>query len=892
MPRPDSRHFRKLGAHAQAMLEWSLDAVISADERGVILAWNRQAEAVFGWKREEIEGRLLVETIVPPSQRAAHLEGLRRFLNTGQQTLLNRRIEVTGLRKDGTEIPVELTIVPEPVRRGWIFTAFIRNLAEERRVQQALVETEERFRSAFHNAGTGMCLVGLDGRFLEVNRPLCALLGYREEDLLTMRFSAVTHPEDRSASLELARRMIGGELESARLEKRYIHRDGRVIFAVIATSLLRGRGGAARCFVTQVQDLTARRVAEEALRESEEKFRGAFEHAGIGMCLLSPEGRFIQVNPRLCRMLEVPEGELMGREAAEFTHPEDREATKVTLRRLLEEGRVEAEMGTRYVRRDGREVWAHLTASVVRGPAGEPRYIVAEIQDVTRRKLAEEELSRSEKTYRNLFENNPGPMWVFDLETHRFLAVNDAAVEKYGYTRSEFRGMTIFDVRPPHERARLRRLLETRGAGTLTPEEWIHRTKDGKEFWVEVTAHKLRFEGREAVLVAVSDLTERRRAEEALRRSESQLQQSAKMEAIGRLAGGIAHDFNNLLTVIQGFAQLLAKKGPGTAELDEIRQAAARGAALTHQLLAFSRRQVMTPQVIDLNARVTGMDLMLRRVIGENIELALRLEPGLASVTADPGQVDQVILNLVLNARDAMPGGGRLTIETRGSSGPEPAGGPWVTLIVSDTGAGMDAATLTHIFEPFFTTKEGRGTGLGLATVYGIVQQSGGQVRVASEPGRGASFRVFLPATASIPARPELAAATGPWRGAETILVVEDDPAVRSLLSALLRQNGYAVLVAEDAEQALALSEADPRPIHIVVSDVVLPRLPGPEMVRRLRHKRPGIRALFMSGHVDDSLARPGALTSDEGFLPKPFTDEALTRRVRELLDSRAPLGR
>jgi PAS domain S-box-containing protein len=608
------------------------------------------------------------------------------------------------------------------------------------------------------------------------------------------------------------------------------------------------------------------------------------------MCLVSPAGRFIQVNPHFCRMLGLAETELVGRGMEEVTHPDHREATRVTLQRLLDGGRVEAEMGTRYVKRDGGEVWAQLTATAVRGGEGDLRYVVAEIQDVTRRKIAEEALSRSEKTYRNLFENHPGPRWVFDAQTLRFLAVNDAAVRVYGYSRAEFRSMTVFDVRPPEEVPKLQELLRSRGPGATEPEEWLHRKKDGTDFWVSVTAHRIRFEGREAVLVGLEDLTEKRRAEAALRRTESHLQQAAKMEAIGRLAGGIAHDFNNLLTVIQGFAQLLSKKGPGSPELDEIRQAAARGAALTHQLLAFSRRQVLSPKVIDLNARVQGMDLMLRRVIGENIELALRLEPGLAPVEADPGQLDQVILNLVLNARDAMPAGGRLTVETHGTTGPEPPGGPWVTLVVTDSGAGMDVGTMTHIFEPFFTTKDGRGTGLGLATVYGIVQQSGGQVRVTSEPGRGSSFRVYLPASSALPLKPDHAAASGPWRGAETVLVVEDDPAVRALVSAILRQSGYIVLAAGDAEQALALAESDPRPIHLAVTDVVLPRLPGPELVRRLRARRPRLLALFISGHVDDALSRPGAVSADESFLAKPFTDESLARRVRELLDSRAPI--
>ncbi|MGH7171399.1 MAG: HDOD domain-containing protein [Gemmataceae bacterium] len=391
-------------------------------------------------------------------------------------------------------------------------------------------------------------------------------------------------------------------------------------------------------------------------------------------------------------------------------------------------------------------------------------------------------------------------------------------------------------------------------------------------------------------------------SEAALRRSEEQLRQAQKMEAIGQLAGGVAHDFNNLLTIISGYSDLLLNGilGPQDSAREavtEIRKAAERATTLTRQLLAFSRRQVLNPQVLVLNSVIQDMDKMLRRLIGEDVQLASLLAANLDAVKADPGQIEQVLLNLAVNARDAMPQGGRLTLETanvvldetytRSHPGIQP--GPFVMLAVTDSGCGMDEATQARIFEPFFTTKgAGKGTGLGLATVYGIVKQSGGSIYVYSEVGRGTSFKVYLPRTEETsiahlrPAGPTPPARAG---GQETLLIVEDDDSVRALTRTVLRGHSYNVIEAVDAEEALRWVEEHPQPIHLLVTDVVMPGMSGRALAERLSASRPELKVLYVSGYTDDAVVRHGLLEAEIAFLQKPFTPDALARKVRELLD-------
>lgn len=512
----------------------------------------------------------------------------------------------------------------------------------------------------------------------------------------------------------------------------------------------------------------------------------------------------------------------------------------------------------------------------------------------------EEALRRSEERYRLLFEKNPLPMWVYDTDTLGFLAVNAAAIEHYGFSAEEFHSMTIKDIRPAEDVAMLEQnITETRRVIDRV-DEWRHQKKDGTIINVEITSHELAFDGTDARLVLANDITKRVQAEEELRKSEEQLRQAQKLESIGRLAGGIAHDFNNMLTAINGYSELtlrrLASDDPLRQNIEEIRKAGGRSAELTRQLLAFSRRQMLQPKVVDIDQVVLDTSLMLKRLIGEDVELITLVGKNVARIQADPGQLSQVLMNLVVNARDAMPDGGTITIETRNVNLDEQYArqhvsvrpGPYVMLSVSDTGIGMDAETKKQIFEPFFTTKEvGKGTGLGLSTVYGIVKQSNGNVWVYSELGKGTAFKIYLPQFEepnSVSLEPQPAASFS-W-GSETILIVEDEDMVRSLSREVLESCGYTVIVASNGVEALTVCEQHKDQIHLLITDIVMPQMGGRELAEKLSVAYPKVRVLFTSGYTDDAIVRHGIIEDDANFIQKPFNLDDLARKVRELLDT------
>jgi PAS domain S-box-containing protein len=513
-----------------------------------------------------------------------------------------------------------------------------------------------------------------------------------------------------------------------------------------------------------------------------------------------------------------------------------------------------------------------------------------------------EVLRDAAERYRIVAETATDALITID-EDGTILFVNPAAERAFGYEPGELPGKSLDVIVPPHLRtlhkASFHRYL-TSGVRHI-PWEGIELPglhKSGREIPMEVSFAEYVQGGRRHFTGICRDISERKRSEEALREREGQLRQAQKMEAIGRLSGGVAHDFNNLLTVIGGYADLLLKRmqptDPSWNSVQEIRRAGDRASALTRQLLAFSRAQVLSPKVFALDEAVVEMDGLLRRLIGEDIEMTVELDPDLGNVLADPGQIEQVLMNLVLNARDSMPGGGRLWIRTHRVDVPdgdrhedELAPGSYIRLEVEDTGVGMDADVLSHVFEPFFTTKEkGKGTGLGLSTVYGIVRQSGGNVFVTSERGKGSTFQVYLP---RVQEAPQAGAGPVPAKpialGTETILVVEDDEAVRALVHDTLGAHGYTVLVAEDGLEAVEIAKADPhRPIHLLVTDLVMPRLGGKEAAARLLEVHPELRVLYISGYTDRAIVQQGVLEPGMELLAKPFTMETLLWKVKLLL--------
>lgn len=494
---------------------------------------------------------------------------------------------------------------------------------------------------------------------------------------------------------------------------------------------------------------------------------------------------------------------------------------------------------------------------------------------------------------RMLFEMSPEPAWLVERDTLRFLDINREAIARYGYSREEFLGMRLSDLHAPEEAERLRETIRKERREPETCEARQIR-KNGSTIDVELLMRHLRYGGKPAVLIVPRDCGRKRQMED-------QLRQAQRMEAVGMLAGGIAHDFNNLLTIINGYTQLLLIAVPESdasrSALDQIMKAGERAAELTRQLLTFSRRQAVRPRALDLNGAVTSMATMLRRLIGEHIELRIVAGSDLGSVHADPSQIEQVIMNLAVNARDAMSErGGTLVIETGNAElDDQYAGkhlavkpGSYVMLAVTDTGHGMDAETRGRLFEPFFTTKgQGRGTGLGLSTVYGIIKQSGGSVEVYSEPEMGTTVKVYLPradqpAIAGEPqATPQAAS-----RGSETILVAEDEEAVRKLVCATLERAGYRVMVAASGEEAVKQAAAHPERIDLLITDMVMPHMGGRELAPILQAARPGLRVLYISGYTDGAMSEAFALQHDGQFLQKPFTPSMLAAKVRQILDA------
>jgi len=507
------------------------------------------------------------------------------------------------------------------------------------------------------------------------------------------------------------------------------------------------------------------------------------------------------------------------------------------------------------------------------------------------RRRNEEALRKSESMFRLLFSHTPLPTWVFDTETGKFLEVNEAAIRQYGFGEEEFKRMTVFDIRPASDRASSDDIWRYPSLGAFHRGQWRHQSKDGRVFKVELVEHELEYAGRRVRLVVAQDISERQSLEE-------QLRQAQKMEAVGRLAGGVAHDFNNLLMVIKGHTELLLgslpQVDPARRKIEQIERSADRATGLTRQLLAFSRMQVLQPRSINLNSVVEEMGKLIPRLIGEDIELVIRARSDVGTIRADASQMEQIIMNLAVNARDAMPKGGKLIIETSNAdldgaykiAHPVVKPGRYVLLAVSDTGIGMDAETQAHIFEPFFTTKEqGKGTGLGLSTVYGVVKQSGGFIWVYSEIGKGATFKIYLPRVDEVAEDiGHVSPATQVTRGTETILLAEDEQDVREVAREFLESAGYTVLLAANGAEALERVAEWTGAIELLVTDMVMPGMTGHELVRRLRQQRADFGVIYMSGYSEQAAAEATKSDPTATVLTKPFSRTAILRMVREIL--------
>lgn len=772
----------------------------------------------------------------------------------------------------------------------WLHSRRLQQVVRDRTSE--LYTVNRQMRAILDNASIFIGLLKPDGTLVEINRSALEFAGIDAVRAIGKPLWDTpwwTHSPEMQSKLRAAISFVR-DSQSVRFEATHIDSEGNVHDFDFSIAPICDETGRTVLLVPEGYDISGRKRAERALKESEEKFSRAFHSSPVAiMVTRRHDGILVEANETLAHLIGYPLNEIIGKTSPELGMWENVREWEELLRLADTIGTMrDGEYRLRH--RDGSMRIARYSAEVVE--IGNESCLLSVLVDITGRKRAEEELRKSEARYRSIVENIDAALYIHDFNG-TILDANDHACRMTGYDRDELTGMHISRIDSP-DASRLiplhmQRLLDQ----GKTEFDIEHVRKDGGKIPVTVNATVVSRTGDGVVQSIVRDIAERRQLEE-------QLRQAQKMESVGRLAGGVAHDFNNILTSIIGSVELslmsLSPLDPIYPDIKEIMKSAERAANLTRQLLAFSRKQIIAPQKLNLNEIIRDMERMLRRIIGEHLEFRTIPCPDLQSVKMDPGQIEQVLTNLVVNARDAMPEGGTLTIETANvmidrqyaELHPDTLPGAHVMLAVSDTGVGMDQFVREHLFEPFFTTKEmGKGTGLGMATCYGIIKQNCGSIYVYSEPGAGTVVKVFLPVcNDDREAGRVTSALSAPGKGSETVLVAEDEPSVRNLIVKVLRMNGYTVLEAGNGEEALAVASHSADAIRLLITDVVMPTMGGKELSAQLRERISGLRTIYISGHTDNSMVKRGILERDVDFLQKPFTTDTLARKVREVLDA------
>jgi PAS domain S-box-containing protein len=847
-------------------------------EDGVVLEVNNTWLDLCGFSRGEIIGRS-ARMMWPSTGDAADF--VRRLREQG----VLRGHEQEFRKKSGEIFVVQMSSQALTFNHEQLVLSTLVDVTARKKAEAALLVSDAKWRSYLENAPVGILVADADGRHVEANRAAEELLGYPPGGLLGTGVGDLAAPENgEPLKRHLAELANLGQSGGQFLLRR---KDGSLIWALVRASRL-AEGGLLGIF----QNITELKLAEAALRQSEEQFRATFELASIGMAQADPQTRrFVRVNRKMCEITGYSAAELLQLTPRDLTHPDDWEPERDHFDSVIRGERPSHHTEKRYLRRDGTVAWVNVNMTVIRDADGKPVRTLAAIEDITARKEAERErvrlLTAFEQTAESIVLTDPDGT---------ILHVNPAFEKVSGYTRQEVIGRNPRILKSGrHEAAFYHQLWDTIKKGEAWHGHLVNKRKDGSLFEEDATISPIRDSGGKIVNYMAIKLDVSR--EVAL---EAQFRQSQKMDAIGRLAGGVAHDFNNILQVITMQVEMTPaaeKLSPDVAEsLREIRAAAERAANLTRQLLLFSRQQVMQKQDVDLNEVVTNLSKMLHRIIGEDVQLQLSLHPAPLFTHADAGMLDQVLLNLAVNARDAMPGGGRLLVATHeieldeehARLYPEAVPGRYACLNVSDSGIGIPPDVMPRIFDPFFTTKEaGKGTGLGLATVFGIVKQHGGWIKVQSTPGLGTHFQIFLPACATPPVETTGAAirqkAPG---GTETILLAEDDPALRPLTRTLLERHGYRVLEAASGVEAIKIWRDHRQEVALLLSDIVMPGgLSGQQLARLLREQNPQLKIIYTSGYSAEIAGHELELRSGENFVSKPFSPNRLLETIRQCLD-------
>jgi two-component system, cell cycle sensor histidine kinase and response regulator CckA len=871
------------------------EGVVFQDSSGRITFCNPSAERILGLPA----GKALGMTFADSHWRAIREDG-SPLPGTEHPAMVTLRTGqsctgvIMGLQGEGEEV-TWISINSEPLTRGsqtapGAVVSTFADVTRQRQAEMALKARENLFRTLVENQNEGIGIVDLEERFLITNPAGDEIFGVASGGLAGRCLQDFLTPEGLPFVRQETKARSAGKRSQYELEIiRESDKSKRTILVSAAPQF--DEAGRVSGTFGVFSDITERKRAEEALREKSEELDRYFTLNLDLLWIADTDGRFRRLNPEWEKVLGYPLADLEGKRFLDFVHPDDLQATLAAFSQLARQEKLPS-FTNRYRRKDGSYRWIDWRAY----PQGDLIYAVG--RDVTDRILVEKALQENEIRLRLTFDQAPVGAAMIGLD-RRFLQVNDALCRLLGYQTQELIGKTFLEITHPEhtpaddENAQL--LAEGKIDQYTTDKRYIRR--DGKVVWVHLTARVVKDSSGRALyfLTMVEDITERKSAEAERARLQAQFLQAQKMESIGRLAGGVAHDFNNLLTVINGYSAMaldrMSPQDPLRNTIREVHKAGESAAALVRQLLAFSRKQVLQQELVCLNKMVGAMKTMLLPLVGEDIEIITKLRPTLDPVLADRHQMEQVIMNLTINARDAMPNGGRLIIETDHvswkSSRPQCLAdvrpGPYVRVTVSDTGTGMNEHVRQHLFEPFFSTKEvGQGTGLGLATVHGIVLQSGGHIDVESEPGKGTSFHVYLPAVGVKSETKSAPAVSTPEGGAETILLVEDQAEVRQFTAALLRDYGYTVLETSGGEEALAQCAA--KRIDLLLTDVVMPKMSGSDLAARVRSLQPLLKVLFMSGYSDELLGSRSDSMHGAAFIQKPFAREALALKVREVL--------
>ncbi len=885
--------------------------ILRLDTQGYITFFNKFAQTFFGFPEEEIIGRHVVGTIVPEmdcsgDDLAAKLQDLVKH----PEHYYNNENE--NMRCNGERVWVAWTnkgIYGHDGKLNEVLCIGIDH-TEQMGTEKALKESEERFRALFEHAPVGMVTADCNGRFLQTNPAYQAIVGYSAAELQGMTIQQLTHPEDLPGLLRLREEVIAGQRQYYSIEKRNLRKDGEIVWVSVMSARLTNGRNKHRTVATTI-DITARKRAEEELAknhfELQETSRRLEQSRNMLQLIIESiparvfwkdsNLRYLGCNSLFARDAGFTDPQqLIGNDDFAMGWREQADLYQADDRQVIESRHPKMNYVEPQTTPAGAEIWLKTSKVPLQMQDAEAVGILGVYEDITEFKRAEEALRKSEQRFRLMAETIQDVFWIATSGIEKTTYVSPRFEQVWGRPRQElYQSPQIFlEAIHPEDRERVK--SETSVAhdrGEPFNLEYRIIRSDGEVRWIQDRGFPVLNEQGDVILFTgvATDITERKSLEK-------QLLLAQKMEAVGRLAGGVAHDFNNLLMAISGYGELMRatvlKSDPLYGYLEDILKTTDRAAALTGQLLTFSRQQIVNPQMLDLNLVVLDLEQMLRRLIEEDIELQIITAPGLGAVQADPGYLHQIIMNLVINARDAMPRGGRIVVETakvdfdtirQTKSGVAPSG-PYVMLLVTDNGVGMDEAIQTHIFEPFFTTKErGKGTGLGLSTVYGIVKQSGGFIDLESVPGEGSTFTVYLPRLGKVEApAPKKLPKTTKFRGKETILLVEDEDMLRTLLAKFLRFHGYRVLEACHGGEALLTCERHQGPIHIMVTDVVMPQMNGRELMDRLTPLRPEMYVIYMSGYTEDEVVQRGVSELAVAFLQKPFKPVDLVQQVYTIL--------